>query len=108
MGTMGEELIAPDWIGFWFVFLLASAWGIRRRDRRVAALAAVVVGQTALYLFVYLGTYLDPAAHVRSSFFRLMAALLPLAAVAAALAGTTGEISEAPALPASPRTRLPR
>jgi hypothetical protein len=85
LGKMGEELIARDWIGFWPVFVLAAAYGIWRRDRRVAALSAVVAAQTVLYLFVYLGTYLDPAAHIRSSFFRLMSALLPLAAVAAGL-----------------------
>ncbi|HTO77711.1 MAG TPA: hypothetical protein VMQ61_16695, partial [Thermoanaerobaculia bacterium] len=85
LGKMGEELVASDWIGFWPVFLLAAAYGIWRRDRRVAALSAVVAAQTALYLFIYLGTYLDPAAHIRSSFFRIMSALLPLAAVAAVL-----------------------
>ncbi|HTO75203.1 MAG TPA: hypothetical protein VMQ61_03935, partial [Thermoanaerobaculia bacterium] len=47
---MGEELVASDWIGFWPVFLLAAAYGIWRRDRRVAALSAVVAAQTALYL----------------------------------------------------------
>ncbi len=94
LGKMGEELVASDWIGFWPVFLLAAAYGIWRRDRRVAALSAVVAAQTALYLFVYLGTYLDPAGHIRSSFFRLMSALLPLAAVAVGLL-------------AAPRDRVP-
>ncbi len=85
LGDMGEELVASDWIGFWPVFVLAAGWASWRRDRRVAALSAVVATQTAFYLFVYLGTYLDPASHIRSSFFRLMSALLPLAAVAAGL-----------------------
>jgi hypothetical protein len=93
LGKTGAELVARDWIGFWQVFLLAAAYGIWRRDRCAVALSAVVAGQTALYLFVYLGTYLDPAAHIRSSFFRLMSALLPLAAVAVGLLAAPLEAS---------------
>ena len=88
---MAAELAASDWIGFWLAFAIACAWAVRRRDRRAVALAFVIVAQTGFYLFVYLGTYLEPAAHIQSSFFRLMAALLPLAAVAAALPARVGE-----------------
>jgi hypothetical protein len=93
LGNMVTELAASDWIGFWPAFVLAAGWAIWRRDRCAVVLSAVVAGQTALYLFVYLGTYLDPAAHIRSSFFRLMSALLPLAAVAVGLLAAPLEAS---------------
>jgi hypothetical protein len=105
---MASELAAPDWIGFWPAFGLAVLWAVRRRDRRVLALAAAVAAQTGLYLFVYLGTYVEPGAHIRSSFFRLMSALLPMAAVAAALSAGVRGSSTAPAPPATPRIPRPR
>ena len=56
--------------------------GTLRRRPLAAALGAVVLVQLAAYAGTYFATYLDPVEHIRSSFFRIAAALLPLALVA--------------------------
>lgn len=81
LGAMGRELGVSDWLGFWLVFPLAAAVALCWRSERVIAIFGVVLGQAGAYAFIYLGTYLDPVAHVNASFFRLMATLLPLATV---------------------------
>jgi hypothetical protein len=82
----GRELLHPAWLGFWFFLAAGLAVAVRRRQRESLAAFGVVLGQAALYLPVYFATYLDPAAHIRSSLFRLLAALLPVGVVGIALA----------------------
>ena len=84
-GMLGGELAVSDWLGFWFAAALALGIALVRRLRTSLALFAVVLGQTAVYAFTYLATYLTPYSHVDASFFRLMSALLPVAAVAMGL-----------------------
>lgn len=81
LGAMGRELLARDWFGFWIVLLIAFLCALRWRAREASAVFGVVLGQTGLYAFTYLATYLDPFAHISASFFRLMSALLPVAVV---------------------------
>ena len=86
ISAAARELLAPDWYGFWLLFPLGVLLAIVRRRLAALALSGAVLIQAAIYVSVYFGTYLEPVAHVHSSFFRLMAALLPLAALAVGLA----------------------
>lgn len=81
---LGRDLLQPDWMGFWALFAVATAAAVATRKKPTALLAAAVWGQVAVYSLVYFVTYLDPEAHLRSSFFRIVAALLPLAVIALA------------------------
>lgn len=93
LGRMGRELLAPHWLGAWIVFALAVVLllaGGRRavtggRQRIGLVVAAVVAAQLGVYGFVYLATYLEPMAHLESSFRRIAAALWPLAAAVVGL-----------------------
>lgn len=91
LGRMGLVLVDPAWLGVWILFLAALAWAVVRRrgvGRQGPAilLAGVVLAQLGVYAFVYLATYLDPAAHIDSSFLRIAAALVPLAVIAGGVA----------------------
>jgi hypothetical protein len=81
LGRLLAELAEPQWLGLWVFFAAGCAWAVARRRWRPLALAGVVAAQLGVYALVYLGTHLDPAAHIDSSFLRIAAALLPLAAV---------------------------
>lgn len=86
LAPAGRELLFPAWLGFWLFLAAGLAFALRRRRSEALAAFGVVLGQAALYLPVYFATYLDPAAHIRASLFRLLAALLPIGAVGIALA----------------------
>jgi hypothetical protein len=101
LGPAGRELLEPAWFGFWIALAAAAIWAVRRRDAEAIAAFAVVAAQAALYVMVYFATYLVPEAHVRSSLFRLLAALLPLGAVGIGLAARAGPAREEPAAPIS-------
>jgi hypothetical protein len=112
LGPMAFDLIRPAWLGLWLLFAaaLVLVWIRPRRSRRprvARVLGAVVVLQLVTYAFVYLATYLDPVAHIDSSFLRIAAALAPLAALTAAIfLGTGAPGTDAPrtdALEAPPR-----
>jgi hypothetical protein len=51
-----------------------------------------VLAQIVFYAFVYFSTFYQPAEHIRSSFHRLAAALLPLALMV--MAGVSGALRE--------------
>jgi hypothetical protein len=90
LSPMSLDLIRPAWLGLWLLFAaaLVLVWIRPRLSRRPwipRVLGAVVVLQLATYAFVYLATYLDPVAHIDSSFLRIAAALAPLAALTAAI-----------------------
>lgn len=87
VGRMALVLLDPAWLGLWLLFAGALAWAVLRRHRPAILLAGVVPAQLGVYAFVYLATYLDPAAHVVSSLFRIAAALVPLAVIAGGIAG---------------------
>ena len=100
---LGADLIAWDWLGFWLLFAAALAWALWKRERTALVLAGAVLLQLGLYSAVYFFTYLPPADHIRSSFTRVVAALVPLGmlVVVAALRpdpvpfpGTTVEASQ--------------
>ncbi len=76
-----EDLLRREWLGFWLAFALIVIAGIILRRFRALLLCGVVCGQVLVYAFVYFFTYLNPQAHIRSSFYRLLAALVPLAAI---------------------------
>lgn len=82
--ALGADLAAPDWLGFWFLFAAALGFAVWRRHRTALLLAGVVLAQLGLYSAVYFFTYLNPADHVRSSFTRIAAALVPLGILAVA------------------------
>ncbi len=82
--ALGADLAAPDWLGFWFLFAAALGLAVWRRHRTSLLLGGVVVVQLGLYAAVYFFTYLNPADHVRSSFTRIAAALVPLGILAVA------------------------
>ena len=78
---MAVELSSPAWLGLWGLFAVALGVALVRRRQLAALVGAVVVAQIGVYAAVYLATYLDPSAHILSSFFRIAAALGPLAVV---------------------------
>jgi hypothetical protein len=84
VSLLARELLAPEWFGFWVVFAAAWVYSIVRRRPTAAVLTSVIAAQIAVYASVYFFTYLDPADHIRSSFFRISAALLPAALIALA------------------------
>jgi hypothetical protein len=85
LAAMGATLTHPDWIGAWILFAAALAIALLRRSRAALWIASLVIGQCVFYGFTYFATYLNPLDHVRSSFHRIMAALLPIAVAATAI-----------------------
>lgn len=82
---LARELLSPDWLGLWIGIAIVSGLALLRR-RSTAALVLSVVGiQITGYACVYFFTYLDPAEHIASSFFRIVAGTVPLALLGAAL-----------------------
>ena len=75
---LGSDLIAPDWLGFWFLFAAGVGFVLWRRNRTALLLAGVVLLQLGLYAAVYFFTYLPATGHILSSFTRIAAALVPL------------------------------
>ena len=86
LALLAKELLAPEWFGFWIVFTAGWIYSIVCQRRTTAILTSVIAAQLAVYASVYFFTYLDPADHIRSSFFRISAALLPAALIALAAA----------------------
>jgi len=111
LAAMAADLIEPGWLGVWPLWAAAAAalavLLVRRRTGRAAAaglaLSAAVALQLGLYFATYLVTHLPPDQHVKTSFFRIAAALAPLALVAASAlaaargAGSAGSLSRAAA-----------
>jgi hypothetical protein len=85
LAAIGSTLTHPDWIGAWILFAAALAIALVRRSRAAIWIASLVIGQAVFYCFTYFATYLNPLDHVRSSFHRIMAALLPIAIAATAI-----------------------
>lgn len=83
---MARHLLHPAWLGLWLLFAVALVAGVLRGRWHAVALGAVVPAQLGVYALVYLATYLDPVAHIDSSFLRIAAALAPLALVSAGMA----------------------
>ena len=79
--AMLRELRGPEWLGLWFLFAAAALGALVLRVRAARAFSAVIAAQLLVYAFVYFGTFMDPTSHVETSFHRLAAALLPLAAL---------------------------
>lgn len=75
---LGSDLAAPDWLGFWFLFAAGLALALRRRHPSALLPGGVVLLQLGFYAAVYFLTYVPPADHIRSSFTRIAAALVPL------------------------------
>ena len=88
LAQLGAELADGAWLGGWLLFAAGMALAAWRRRGLPLLLGAVVAVQLALYAGIYFATSLDPEQHVASSFFRISAALLPLALAAAS--GATG------------------
>ncbi len=87
---LARELLARQWFGFWAVFAAGWVYSVVRKRRAAAVLTSVIAAQVAVYASVYFFTYLDPVAHIRSSFFRICAALLPAALIALAATDESG------------------
>ena len=83
---LGRELLQPDWLGVWPIVAVGFVFAIAAQKRVCVLLLAAVGAQMASYAAVYFATYLDPAAHIRSSFFRIAAGLAPLAILGAGAA----------------------
>ena len=92
---LGSDLAAPDWLGFWFLFAAGLALALWQRNRTALLLGGVVLFQLGLYAAVYFLTYVSPADHIRSSFTRIAAALVPLGilTIARAAAGRAAGLS---------------
>ncbi len=102
LAPVGREFLSPAWLGFWILAAAAFAIAWRRRRSEALAVFGIVLAQIALYVPVYFATYLEPAAHVRASFFRLLAALLPIGAVGIGLTpASPPEGAEPPGVSAS-------
>ena len=94
---LGSDLIAPGWLGFWFLFAAGLAFALWRRNRTALLLAGVVVLQLGLYAAVYFFTYLPAANHILSSFTRITAALVPLGILMIAVTVSPAETPISPA-----------
>ncbi len=83
--ALARELFSADWLGFWIA--IAAAFGLALLLRRWTAAFALslVAAEVGGFASVYFFTYLDPAEHIASSFFRVMGAAVPLALLGAAL-----------------------
>lgn len=81
--VLGTELLDGAWLGGWLLFAAGMALAVWHRRGEPLLLGAVVAVQLGLYAGIYFATSLDPEQHVASSFFRISAALLPLALAAA-------------------------
>ncbi|MDX1632538.1 MAG: hypothetical protein R3234_11785, partial [Thermoanaerobaculia bacterium] len=88
---MARDLLRPEWIGLWVVFAAGWIFALVTRRRRAAILGTAIVLQLGVYTATYFATYLPPGDHVRSSFFRIAAALAPLGILVLAEA-TLGEL----------------
>jgi hypothetical protein len=75
-------LISPDWMGLWIVFAAFAVVALWRRRWTSLTLSAVVAVELAIYGSVYFVTYLDWYEHLRGSFCRISAALVPVAILA--------------------------
>jgi hypothetical protein len=83
---LAKTLVHEDWIGAWILFGVGWLNAFFRKVKAAIVLGGIVIGQSLFYAATYLATYLDPIDHVRSSFHRIMAALLPIAVAATAVA----------------------
>jgi hypothetical protein len=79
-GVFARELLAPDWLGFWLVFLAGGALAAIRRapGGDGARLLFPVAALLAIYFAVCYAAYVDPAAQIHAAAFRIAAALVPL------------------------------
>ncbi len=117
--ALARELLSTDWLGFWIVMSIVFAVALLRRRWPAVFVLSAVAADLAAFASVYVFTYLDPAEHIASSFFRIAAATVPLALLGSALlaercapregAGSGGmrASSGAPASPGSPRSSAP-
>ncbi len=79
-----STLVRLEWLGFWIFWIAALLVALAKRKRTASVIGAVVVIEIVSYAAVYFMTALDPISHLHASFFRLTAALVPLAALAVA------------------------
>jgi hypothetical protein len=83
LGLLARCLVSPEWLGFWLLFFVATVYFMARRHIAPAVLSLVVWLQLSVYGSVYFVTFLDWHEHLRGSFCRISAALLPLGILAA-------------------------
>ncbi len=95
---LGFDLVAPDWLGFWFLFAAGLVFALWRRNRTALLLAGVVLLQLGFYAAVYFFTYLPAEGHILSSFTRITAVLVPLGIL---MISVTASPAETPISPAS-------
>ena len=86
LAALAAELAAPEWLAAWFLVAAGLAVAVGRRRWLPTALGAVALAQLAASGAAYLATSMDPLQHLRVSFFRIAAGLLPLALAAASAA----------------------
>jgi hypothetical protein len=89
--TFTRELLVPDWLGFWLVFLVGLGLAATRRAPRgtgASLLLLAVAAQVLLYLFVCYVAPAEPAVQIRAAGFRIAAALVPLGLLGLATFGT--------------------
>ena len=89
-GRLGERLAHPsevlipvlqalaeaEWLGAWWLALPIVVLAIVRRQWMALGMVGVTLGQLGVYVAVYFVTYLDPAAHILSSFRRVSSVLV--------------------------------
>ena len=90
------RVIAPDWLGFWFLFAAGLVFALWQRQRTALLLAGVVLLQLGLYAAVYFFTYLPAEGHILSSFTRITAALVPLGILMIAVTASPAETPISP------------
>ncbi|MEP7132167.1 MAG: hypothetical protein ABI914_03305 [Acidobacteriota bacterium] len=83
--ALARELFSADWLGFWIVISIVFAVAFLRRCWPAVFVLSAVAVDMAAFASVYVFTYLDPAEHIASSFFRIAAATVPLALLGGAL-----------------------
>ena len=81
LAALGDELVRRDWWGIWLFFAAVFLLSLLTRRVLPSLLLGTVLAMLASYAAVYFFTYLDPVEHIRHSFFRVAAALVPLGTI---------------------------
>jgi hypothetical protein len=82
--AVGREFLSRDFFGFWIAFLSAAVLAVIWRNEKAIEVGLAVLFQAAACTAIYFLTFLDPVDHVRSSLFRVLSGLLPIAMVSVA------------------------
>ncbi len=82
LGPVFGALSESEWLGLWWLIVPLGVASIVFRRWMACALLVAALTQLGVYVAVYFVSYLEPSAHIVSSFRRVAAVLSPLVMVA--------------------------